>query len=191
MTDYSQNTDFSAKDALPSGDSGKVIKGSDFDSEFSEIQTAIATKANKISGGVTDDLITQDANGDLQASGYNILDEDDLSSDAADALPTQQSVKAYIDGTTDVTGTDGYQQFGNGLILQWGYAAVSANSTAITFPLEFPTACINVSITARQDSDSGGLSSAPAVGGTSLATTGFTASTVSTWTGIYWTAVGN
>lgn len=44
MSDYTQVTNFTAKDALASGTAAKIIKGSDFDAEFSAISTAIATK---------------------------------------------------------------------------------------------------------------------------------------------------
>ena len=44
MSDYTITTDFSVKDNLASGDAEKVIKGSDMDTEFSAIATAIATK---------------------------------------------------------------------------------------------------------------------------------------------------
>jgi hypothetical protein len=46
MSDYTKTTNFTAKDSLPSGDSGKIIRGSEFDTEFNAISTAIATKAN-------------------------------------------------------------------------------------------------------------------------------------------------
>ena len=46
MTDYTKTTDFAAKDSLPSGDSGKIIKGTEFETEFDNIATAIATKSN-------------------------------------------------------------------------------------------------------------------------------------------------
>ena len=46
MTDYTKTTDFAAKDSLPSGDSGKIIKGTEFETEFDNISTAIATKSN-------------------------------------------------------------------------------------------------------------------------------------------------
>jgi len=49
MSNYTKTTNFTAKDSLPSGDSGKVIRGSEFDTEFSAISTAIATKANTAS----------------------------------------------------------------------------------------------------------------------------------------------
>jgi hypothetical protein len=46
MSDYTKTTNFTAKDSLPSGDSGKIIRGSEFDTEFTAISTAIVTKAN-------------------------------------------------------------------------------------------------------------------------------------------------
>ena len=46
MSNYTKTTNFTAKDSLPSGDSGKVIRGSEFDTEFNAIATASATKAN-------------------------------------------------------------------------------------------------------------------------------------------------
>src|SRR6056300_677042 len=49
MTDYTKTTDFEAKDSLPSGDTNKVIRGSEFEVEFDNIATAIATKAIKAS----------------------------------------------------------------------------------------------------------------------------------------------
>lgn len=44
MSNYTQNTFFGPKDSLSSGDASKLIKGTEFDAEFSEISTAIATK---------------------------------------------------------------------------------------------------------------------------------------------------
>jgi len=46
MSNYSKTTDFEAKDSLPSGDSAKIIRGSEFEAEFDAISTAIATKAD-------------------------------------------------------------------------------------------------------------------------------------------------
>jgi hypothetical protein len=34
MSNYTKTTDFAAKDSLPSGDSGKIIKGAEFETEF-------------------------------------------------------------------------------------------------------------------------------------------------------------
>lgn len=49
MSNYTKTVDFAAKDTLPSGDSGKIIKGTEFETEFDNIATAIATKANTAS----------------------------------------------------------------------------------------------------------------------------------------------
>ncbi len=53
MSDYTQVNDYSAKDALATGDANKVIKGSDIDAELSAIITAITSKANSASPTLT------------------------------------------------------------------------------------------------------------------------------------------
>lgn len=46
MSNYTKTTDFAAKDSLPSGNAGKIVKGSEINTEFNDIATAVATKAN-------------------------------------------------------------------------------------------------------------------------------------------------
>jgi len=46
MSNYTITTDFGAKDSLPSSNDSKVVRGSEFTTEFTSIQTAIATKAD-------------------------------------------------------------------------------------------------------------------------------------------------
>jgi hypothetical protein len=46
MSDYSKSTNFTAKDTLPSGNSGKIVKGTEIDIEFTNIASAITSKAN-------------------------------------------------------------------------------------------------------------------------------------------------
>ena len=43
MSNYTKTTDFEAKDSLPTGDAEKIIRGADFETEFDNIATAIAT----------------------------------------------------------------------------------------------------------------------------------------------------
>ena len=43
---YSKTTKFAAKDALSPGNASKVVKGTEIDTEFTNIATAIATKAD-------------------------------------------------------------------------------------------------------------------------------------------------
>ena len=46
MANYTKTTNFAAKDALASGNANKVVKGTEIDAEFTNIQTAIASKAD-------------------------------------------------------------------------------------------------------------------------------------------------
>ena len=47
---YTKTTNFSAKDALPSGDPGKIIKGTEINTEFNNVETAISALNSAISG---------------------------------------------------------------------------------------------------------------------------------------------
>jgi hypothetical protein len=53
MSNYTKTTNFLAKDSLPDADSGKIIKGSEFDTEFNALQTAVNTKADLASPSLT------------------------------------------------------------------------------------------------------------------------------------------
>jgi len=46
MSDYSKATNFTSKDTLPTGNSGKIVKGTELDTEFTAISSAIASKAD-------------------------------------------------------------------------------------------------------------------------------------------------
>jgi hypothetical protein len=49
MSNYTQSTNFATKDALPSGDPLKIVKGTEINTEFNNISVAIATKADLVS----------------------------------------------------------------------------------------------------------------------------------------------
>lgn len=53
MSNYLKTTNFTAKDSLTSGDPAKKIVGSEFDTEFDALQTAIASKADLASPVLT------------------------------------------------------------------------------------------------------------------------------------------
>ena len=46
MSDYSKSTNFTSKDTLPTGNSGKIVKGTELDVEFTAIASAISSKAD-------------------------------------------------------------------------------------------------------------------------------------------------
>jgi hypothetical protein len=46
MTNYTKSTNFATKDTLPPGSALKIVRGTEIDTEFNSISTAIATKAD-------------------------------------------------------------------------------------------------------------------------------------------------
>ena len=65
MSNYIKTTNFTAKDNLPSGNAAKKIVGSEFDTEFNNIATASATKADT----TTVNAVTTTANAALPKAG--------------------------------------------------------------------------------------------------------------------------
>jgi hypothetical protein len=58
MSNYTKVTNFTAKDSLPPGNSGKVVRGSEIDTELNNVATAIATKTDNASANITGGTIT-------------------------------------------------------------------------------------------------------------------------------------
>lgn len=63
MSSYTKTTNFTAKDTLPSGNASKVVRGAEFDVEFSAIQTAVNSKANTASPTFTGTVTIPTVNG--------------------------------------------------------------------------------------------------------------------------------
>jgi len=53
MANYIKATDFTSKDALLTGDPNKIVRGSEIDDEFDNIQTAVNSKADTLSASLT------------------------------------------------------------------------------------------------------------------------------------------
>jgi hypothetical protein len=60
MSNYTYTTNYLGKDSLPSGDTGKIIKGADFDVDFTAIQAAISSKVDIAGDTITGDLLFND-----------------------------------------------------------------------------------------------------------------------------------
>lgn len=62
MSDYLKSTNFATKDALPAGNAGKIVKGTEIDNEFNAIVDAVESKADLLnpvfSGLLTTDTLT-------------------------------------------------------------------------------------------------------------------------------------
>src|SRR5210317_735806 len=74
MSNYTKSTNFTAKDSEPTGDTNKVVRGSEFDTEFNAISTAISTKSDlagpTFTGTATFDGIT--ATGTVNFTGGSV-----------------------------------------------------------------------------------------------------------------------
>ena len=56
MSNYTKATDFASKDALASGNPSKLVRGTEINTEFAAIQTAVNTKADLASPTFTGTL---------------------------------------------------------------------------------------------------------------------------------------
>lgn len=106
----SGGTAYEASDADPDAHAARHADGSDDIQNATASQKGLATAAQitkldgiEASADVTDATnvsaagATMDTDTDVSGNSW-VLDEDDLSSDSAEKVPTQQSVKAYVDG---------------------------------------------------------------------------------------------
>ena len=99
MSDYTKTTNFAAKDSLPSGNSGKIVKGSEIDTEFTNIQTAVATKLDINNSALTGTTTAQtlDISGNVDVDGT--LETDALSLNGVTVTSTAAELN-YVDGVT-------------------------------------------------------------------------------------------
>jgi hypothetical protein len=88
----------------------------------------------------------------------SILDEDDMSSDSATSLATQQSIKAYVDngGGHSPTSYSGGESvtLPNGLIIKMGsITAIQNAATTVTFASAFPSGFVSGSAVFNEDTN--------------------------------------
>lgn len=78
-------------------------------------------------------LASWNADGDIVGSGFSVIDQDDMASDSATAVPTQQSVKAYVDasGAPGFTSTEQTITNGSGLNVAHGLGAKPTRVEAV------------------------------------------------------------
>ena len=118
MANYTVITNFGAKDSLPSGNAGKLIKGTEFTTEFNNIATAVATKADSttvtaLTATVATKLpLTGGAlTGNLSVDGITTLEASDASS--ANVVLLKSGTIAAGKINTHQTSGDGYFSIGN------------------------------------------------------------------------------
>lgn len=84
MVDYVKTTNFLAKDSLVSGDPNKRIRGAEFNVEFDNLATAVASKVEKNNGVHTGTTSFQNVtmSGTLSVSGVSTLDSSNVTNNA-------------------------------------------------------------------------------------------------------------
>lgn len=101
MSDYVKATNFTAKDSLPSGNSGKIIKGTEIDTEYTAIASAIASKAD-----INSPTFTGTPAAPTATSGSNTTQVANTAfvKAAVDALGTIGTMAAQNKTAVDITG---------------------------------------------------------------------------------------
>jgi len=143
MSDYSKSTNFTAKDTLPTGNSGKIVKGTEIDIEFTNIASAITSKANISSpdllGTPTSPTATTGTNTTQIANTAFVKTAIDTATASLGTMATQNASSVAITGgtitgITDLTvadgGTGSSTFTANSIVLGNGTSALNGNLVA-------------------------------------------------------------
>lgn len=139
MSNYSKATDFASKDGLETGNPSKVVNGTEIDTEFNNISTAIATKADSASPALTGSAtaVNLTVSGTLNATGTLQINSAAVTSTAAELnkLDGTSAVTADFDKLAAVTATAAELNYNDITTLGTVQASktVTAGATAINF----------------------------------------------------------
>ncbi len=132
---------------------------------------------------------TSASEGDVEE--VDLLDQDDMSSNSATSVATQQSIKAYVDTSKTSSFTPSTYAgeesvtLPNGLIMKFGAITVGSNATAtVTFGNAFPNSCLVVNATFNENRGTSGDQvhvSAHNIGASSFQLTNATSSSLVGW----------
>jgi hypothetical protein len=109
LTDYTKSTNFTSKDSLSTGNPLKIVKGTEIDTEFNNIATAVATKADKASptftGTVTIPTVAISAGTITGITDLAVADGGTGASTASDARTNLSAAKSGANSDiTSITG---------------------------------------------------------------------------------------
>ena len=109
MANYTKTTNFTSKDSLSTGNPLKIIRGSEHDTEYSNIATAIQTKADLASPALTGTATAVN----LTVSGNLVVGTDTATTNTATQTLTNKTLTSptinggTVTGITDLTVADG------------------------------------------------------------------------------------
>ena len=145
MSDYTKSTNFATKDNLSSGNAAKIVKGTEIDTEFNNIATAIATK--------------QDYDADLAAFALKTAPTGDVvgttdTQGLTNKTLTNPTVTNYVESVVAI----GTVTSSHTLVLTSGtvQTATLTASTACTFTMPTATAGKSFILLLKQAASTGG-----------------------------------
>jgi hypothetical protein len=146
MSNYTKSTNFATKDNLSPGDPLKIVRGTEIDTEFNNISTAISTKTDNsaaaITGGsisgITDLAVADGGTGASTAAGAlnNLLpSQTSAANKYLQSDGTNASWDAVTLSTADITGTLAVANGGTGVTSSTGTGnVVLSNSPTLVTP---------------------------------------------------------
>ena len=123
----------------------KIINGNLYVDGSTTIAGSVINSGSVTNTGTVTNVGNVNVGGNLTVTG-NIVGA--LNVPTAPTSGNHATNKTYVDGTVSKA-TNGYVTLPNGLIMQWGTSTstLGANTTGtITFPIPFPTSCLNVTV---------------------------------------------
>jgi len=155
LSNYTKTTNFASKDNLSPGNPLKIVKGTEIDTEFNNIQTAVGTKTDNASAnitggsitGITDLAVADGGTGASTAAGAlnNLLpSQTSAANKYLQSDGTNASWDAVSLSTADITGTLGVANGGTGVTSSTGTGNVvlSNSPTLVTPALGTPSAAV-------------------------------------------------
>jgi hypothetical protein len=160
LSNYTKTTNFASKDNLSPGNPLKIVKGTEIDTEFNNIQTAVATKTDNSAANITGGSITgitdlAVADGGTGASTATAALNNLLPSQTSNANKylqtdgTNATWDAVSLSTADITGTLAVANGGTGVTSSTGTGSVvlSNSPTLVTPALGTPASGVATNLT--------------------------------------------
>ena len=184
MSNYTKSTNFATKDNLPTGDPLKIVKGTEIDTEFNNIATAVSTKTDNASAAITGGSITgitdlAIADGGTGASTATAAINNLLPSQTSNANKylqtdgTNVSWDAISINTGDITGTLPVANGGTGVTSSTGTGSVVlSNSPTLVTPTLGAATASTLDVSGNVTLSGGTANTIPYLNGSKVVTTG-------------------